>query len=124
MTSSVKLDCEFHLQLWASQARQIEDVGYYRKQPWYIPAGYRDGFLDTSRVTPSEDDYDLADRVGRVVQQIARRAPVRGRIVRLYYGAYPGAEVASKKDRIEAIKEETGITVAPTIRSGAANGSS
>ena len=103
MNASVKLDVEYHISLWASLARQSE-AGWYSKQPWYLPAGYRE-----SLPAPSDGDLDLADRVGRVVLQICRREPRRGQIVRMYYGAYPGAELEPKKQRLLAITRELGV---------------
>lgn len=104
MSADPKLDVEFHLHLWAILSRQSERVGWYKAQPWYLPAGYRESFPE-----PSEDDLDLADRVGRVVLKMSQKEPKRGQIVRLYYGAYPGAEHKPKKDRMLFITHELGV---------------
>lgn len=98
------LDVDYHLNLWAVLARQSERVGWYRAQPWYTPAGWRESHPD-----PSEGDLDLADRVGRVVLKMQQKEPRRGQIVRLYYGAYPGAEHVGKKDRIVFLQRELGV---------------
>lgn len=102
--SELKLDVEYHLSLWAVLSRQSERVGWYRQQPWYVPAGYRESLPE-----PSDDDLELADRVGRVVLKMSQREPRRGQIVRMYYGAYPGAEHRAKRERLLFITHELGV---------------
>jgi len=98
------LDIEYHLSLWAALSRQSEKVGFYTRQPWYVPSGYRE-----SHPAPSEDDFDLADRVGRVVLKIGQREPRAFQLVKMYYGAYPGANHVNKRERLKFIREELGF---------------
>lgn len=98
------LDVDFHLNLWAVLARQSERVGWYRKQPWYTPAGWRESLPE-----PTDDDLEMADRVGRIVLRMSQREPRRGQLIRLYYGAYPGAEHMPKPDRMRFIQGELGF---------------
>lgn len=98
------VEVDRYLHLWAHAARQGVDVGMYRKQPWYMPSGYRESFR-----LPSEEDWNMADRVGRVVNKIRSRERITGMVVVYYFGAFPGAREMSKRDRLLYIKNELGV---------------
>lgn len=93
------------LTLWGSMARQIENIGYYKEQPWYTQAGYRTSTLDT---TP--EDIEMADAVGRMVKKIAITHPRRSEILEFFYGASPKFYNTTKKDRIWLIGQHTGLS--------------
>ena len=92
-------DIDGWLRIWASFARQTEDVGWYRQQPWYteINLAWPD---DSERLT----DYDraMASRVESVVGRMAVRDMPSYTALRQYYGAYPGAN-PDRAERIAAL---------------------
>jgi len=103
----VELSVDFHLALWAVMARETEKVGFYSQQPWYLPSRIQESELDRPQAA-TESDWDMAERVGRVVRRMALKDPRRERIVRLYYGAYVGAEHKTKRERMAFLMHEVG----------------
>jgi transposase InsO family protein len=105
----MQLSVDYHLSLWAVMARETERVGYYTQQPWYLPSRIQESELDRPQAA-TESDWDMAERVGRVMRRMALKDPRRERIVRLYYGAYPGAEHKNKRERMAFLMHEVGET--------------
>jgi hypothetical protein len=96
--SSEQPDVESLLLLWAQAAREMPHIGYPKQVPWYVPTGYRE-----SRVTPSDKNLRLAERVGTIVNQLEGSEEKSADLLRIYYWAYPG-EPKSKKDRMRIIE--------------------
>jgi hypothetical protein len=105
----MQLSVDFHLTLWAAMARETERVGFYTQQPWYLPSRIQESELDRPQAA-TESDWDMAERVGRVVVNISKRDFKMSQVVRLYYGAYPGGEHRTSAERIRFLKSEVGVS--------------
>ena len=102
--SNLEGDIEYLLTLWGSIARQIENIGYYKQQPWYTQAGYRQSTLPTS-----SEDVEMAETVGRMVRKIKTVHPRRAEILEFFYGASPKFSNTSKKDRMWLLTKQLGL---------------
>ena len=97
-------DVEKYLHIWAQTARQMPKVGWYSEQPWYTPGGYRE-----STVVVSDEDQEIAEKVGRIVQQLHEREQKSAELLTIFYWAIPG-EVYEKPRRMQIIEAALDIS--------------
>ena len=94
------LDVEYLLNLWGRLSREEGIRGYPSKVPWYTNSGYRSHGVD-----PSNEEMDLADRVGCLVRRIGEKYPERGEVGVVFYGASPEFRHTARKERVLLLKE-------------------
>ena len=104
--TTVQIDVESALMLWARVERDGHRTGYYRHQPFYKPelVGYRE-----SSPIPTDEETEAGNRVGGIVNKMAIRDLTRADALRYYYGAYPGAADDSKNRRVHLFHVKHGI---------------
>ena len=99
-----KGDIERLMYAWAVNCRYMTHVGWYSEQPWYTQTGYR-----TSNIPLSDEDIEVAEKIGRFMIRIKDTYPSRELCCRYYYGAFPGAEHMKKGERMRYLLNEHGI---------------
>jgi hypothetical protein len=95
---------KYYFRLWAKLARETIDVGYPHMVPFYTPP-HSGNVWDCDVEYPSDQDLEIAERIGRAVVILHQDIPLFAKILREFYAAYPGAP--SKSERLKRLKMPT-----------------
>ena len=98
-------EIEVYINLWAYMMREAPPTGWYKKQPWYVPAfGYRESSPEIS-----EDDVEKAEAIGEMLNRMREKDEEGYRIIKIYYRATPNDEETTKSYRFYLIDQELGV---------------